>query len=128
MSKTTEEFIEEIRNLDDKEIVDYCFGSVFSHMNMLQKQVDKLVINKDEPTIVKQDRYKREDGTDTIDKWAARYPPEIFRIIMWIQMEKYQDRLGKKSPIVEEVGKIQDYANRWLQYEIEQEAIKQREV
>jgi hypothetical protein len=65
----------------------------------------------------KQDRYKAADGKDTIDKWAERYTAEEFRVIMWIQMEKYNDRLGKKDTVVNEVRKIADYAARWLEKE-----------
>jgi len=66
---------------------------------------------------VKQPRYLKEDGTDTIDKWAATRSHEVFREIMWAMMEKYKDRLGKKDPIPQEVGKMADYMNRWLEYE-----------
>jgi hypothetical protein len=65
----------------------------------------------------KQDRYKAADGKDTIDKWAERYTAEEFRVIMWIQMEKYNDRLGKKDTVVNEVRKIADYSARWLEKE-----------
>ncbi len=68
---------------------------------------------------MKQERYMNADGRDTIDRWADRYAdqPEIFRELMWCQMEKYHDRLGKKDSIVSEVGKIADYAARWLEVE-----------
>lgn len=66
---------------------------------------------------MKEERYKGSDGKDTIDKWADRYPIEIFREIMWVQMEKYKDRLGKKDEVVKEVRKIAKYAARWLQVE-----------
>jgi len=68
---------------------------------------------------MKQERYLNEDGTDTIDKWAATRSPEAFREIMFAQVEKYKDRLGKKDSIVSEVGKMADYMNRWLAYEKE---------
>ena len=68
---------------------------------------------------MKQERYLNEDGTDTIDKWAATRSPEVFREIMFAQVEKYNDRLGKKDSIVSEVGKMADYMNRWLAYEKE---------
>lgn len=64
-------------------------------------------------TLVKQARYKREDGTDTIDKWEREYTLEEFRVIMWVMMDKYHDRLGKKDSYAKEVRKIADYANRW---------------
>lgn len=65
----------------------------------------------------KEDRYKDANGKDTIDKWIERYPLETFRVIMWIQMEKYNDRLGKKDSPVEEVRKIAKYSARWLKVE-----------
>ena len=68
---------------------------------------------------MKQERYLKDDGTDTIDKWAATRSNEVFRDIMFAQVEKYHDRLGKKDSIVSEVGKMADYMNRWLEYEKE---------
>ena len=65
----------------------------------------------------KQPRYLKADGTDTIDKWAATRSHEVFREIMYAQVEKYNDRLGKKAPILEEVSKMADYMNRWVEYE-----------
>ena len=62
--------------------------------------------------VVKQERYLGEDGKDLIDKWAERYSPEEFRLIMFSMMEKYQERLGKKDSIAKECRKIADYANR----------------
>ena len=69
-----------------------------------------------------EDHYKKDDGTDTIDKWALRYrdDPDKFREVMWCLMEKYKDRLGKKDSIKKEVGKIADYAARWAAFEAEQ--------
>lgn len=70
----------------------------------------------------KQERYKSPDGKlDHIDECAANYTPEEFRGAMKFTIGKYQSRLGKKDNIVQEVTKIADYANRWLQYEIELE-------
>ena len=63
-------------------------------------------------SVVKQERYLGEDGKDLIDKWAERYSPEEFRLIMFAMMEKYQERLGKKDSIAKECRKIADYANR----------------
>jgi hypothetical protein len=60
----------------------------------------------------KQDRYLDEDGNDLIDRWAIRYTPEVFRIIMFAMMEKYQTRLGQKDSIAKECRKIADFANR----------------
>lgn len=71
----------------------------------------------------KQERYKSSDGKlDYIDACAANYTPEEFRGAMKFTIGKYQSRLGKKDNIVQEVTKISDYANRWLQYEVELES------
>lgn len=68
---------------------------------------------------MKQERYLNDDGTDTIDKWAATRSHDAFRAIMFAQVEKYYDRLGQKDPHLEEVTKMADYMNRWLEYEKE---------
>ena len=60
----------------------------------------------------KQPRYTNEDGRDLIDKWAERYNPEEFRLIMFAMIEKYQERMGKKDSVAKECRKIADYANR----------------
>lgn len=73
--------------------------------------------SESKPDQVKQERYLKEDGTDTIDKWAATRSHEVFREIMYAQVEKYKDRLGEKDPILEEVTKMADYMNRWVEYE-----------
>ena len=75
----------------------------------------------------KQERYKSLDGKlDYIDECAANYTPEEFRGAMKFTIGKYQSRLGKKDNIVQEVTKIADYANRWLQYEIKLENNKEK--
>ena len=65
-----------------------------------------------ESIVTKQERYLQEDGKDLIDKWAERYSPRDFRMIMFAVMERYQDRLGKKDHPAVECRKIADYANR----------------
>ena len=75
-----------------------------------QLTIEQVLGGQDE--IVKQERYLGEDGKDLIDKWAERYSPEEFRLIMFAMMEKYQERLGKKDSIAKECRKIADYANR----------------
>jgi len=81
-------------------------------------QIEALSLPEEsKPDQVKQPRYLKEDGTDTIDKWAATRSHEVFREIMYAQVEKYNDRLGKKAPILEEVTKMADYMNRWVEYE-----------
>lgn len=57
--------------------------------------------------------HKRPDGTDLIDEWWERYTPEVARILMWEQVKKYMNRLGKKDPIHIEVSKMADYLARW---------------
>jgi len=68
---------------------------------------------------MKQERYKNEDGSDLIDRWAETYEPEQFRLIMWAMVEEYNTRLGKKDSAFSEVTKMADYMNRWLEYEKE---------
>ena len=75
-----------------------------------QLTIEQVLGGQDE--VVKQERYLGEDGKDLIDKWAERYSPEDFRLIMFAMMEKYQERLGKKDSIAKECRKIADYANR----------------
>lgn len=65
---------------------------------------------------LKQERYTQ-DGTDWIDICAEDLTPEEFRGAMKFTIGKYIRRLGKKDSIDSEVGKIADYANRWLEYE-----------
>lgn len=57
--------------------------------------------------------HKRPDGTDLIDDWWDTYPPEVARVLMWEQVRKYMNRLGKKDPIHIEVAKMADYMRRW---------------
>lgn len=65
-----------------------------------------------------QDRYKQPNGGDLIDKWAKDHTREQFRFLMFRQMEKYQDRYGKKDSHASESRKIADYANRLYQQEM----------
>jgi len=69
----------------------------------------------------KQERYlsKATENKDLIDQWAERMSHEEFRAVMFAQVEKYNTRLGKKDVIVNEVTKMHDYMNRWLEYEEE---------
>lgn len=57
--------------------------------------------------------HKRPDGTDLIDDWWDTYPPEVARVLMWEQVRKYMNRLGKKDPVHIEVAKMADYMRRW---------------
>jgi hypothetical protein len=65
----------------------------------------------------KQQRYTDSDGLDWIDKSASQFDCDEFRGAMKFTIGKYMERLGKKDSIVNEVRKIADYAQRWLQYE-----------
>lgn len=59
------------------------------------------------------EHHKRPDGTDLIDDWWDTYPPEVARVLMWEQVRKYMNRLGKKDPVHIEVSKMADYLARW---------------
>lgn len=63
--------------------------------------------------------HKRQGGTDLIDDWWNDYQPEIARILMWEQVRKYKNRLGKKDPVHIEVSKMADYLRRWAEKELE---------
>mgnify|MGYP001446540743 CR=1 FL=1 len=65
----------------------------------------------------KQPRYQDAKGEDWIDECARTLTPEEFRGAMMFTMGKYIRRMGKKDDVKQEVGKLADYANRWLQYE-----------
>ena len=97
---------------DTKEFYEYFYGISKGELNY----------NPEDVVFPKQERYKDVDGKlDYIDECATKYTPEEFRGAMKFTIGKYQSRLGKKDNIVQEVTKIADYANRWLQYEIELE-------
>jgi hypothetical protein len=68
---------------------------------------------------MKQPRYKNEDGTDWIDECAASFTPEEFRGAMKFTIGKYKKRMGLKDAVEVEEAKIEDYENRWDQYERE---------
>jgi hypothetical protein len=65
----------------------------------------------------KQPRYQDAKGEDWIDECGRTLTPEEFRGAMMFTMGKYIRRMGKKDDVKQEVGKLADYANRWLQYE-----------
>ena len=65
----------------------------------------------------KTEHYLKQDGYDLIDRWAKDKTATEFRAIMSAQIDKYNDRVGKKDLIIDEVRKIVDYATRWLEYE-----------
>lgn len=66
---------------------------------------------------MKQERYQDKNGEDWIDEFARTATIEEFRGAMKFTIGKYNRRCGKKDEIAQEVGKIADYANRWLEYE-----------
>ena len=71
-----------------------------------------------ESVMPKQDRYKDKDGkSDYLDRTMKTMTPEQFRGAMMWTIGKYIDRLGEKDPVCEEVYKIADYSQRWLEYE-----------
>ena len=65
----------------------------------------------------RQERYTDDDGEDWIAKCAKEFTPEEFRGAMKFTIGKYLSRVGKKDSIVQEVTKIADYSNRWMEYE-----------
>ena len=66
---------------------------------------------------MKQERYLNDNGTDWIDECAAKLTPEEFRGAMKFTIGKYEKRMGKKDDIALEQAKIDDYKNRWSEYE-----------
>lgn len=65
----------------------------------------------------KQERYQDSTGEDWIDECQRNLVPAEFQGAMKFTIGKYLRRLGKKDSIVNEVRKIADYANRWLEIE-----------
>lgn len=65
----------------------------------------------------KQDRYKKQDGSDLIDRWIREDPPEEVRIKILAHVEAYLARYGKKDSHLSEALKIQDFINRLTNYE-----------
>ena len=66
---------------------------------------------------MKQPKYTGANGKDLIDRWEERHSIEDFRLILGSVMERYIERIGKKDCPVQEVTKLVDYANRWLEVE-----------
>ena len=65
----------------------------------------------------KNEIYTNAIGKDLIDDAADRYSDSEFRGAMRFNVEKYMRRLGKKDDVTKELGKIIDYATRWLEFE-----------
>ncbi len=72
--------------------------------------------------------HKRQDGSDLIDDWWSEYPPEVARVLMWEQVRKYKNRLGKKDPVHIEVTKMADYLRRWAEKERELAGVDAEEL
>ena len=66
---------------------------------------------------MKQERYRDATGEDWIDEFARTATAEEFRGAMRFTIGKYNRRMGKKDELTKEIGKIKDYAERWLDYE-----------
>jgi len=66
----------------------------------------------------KQERYTNDEGQDLIDEWATKLTHAEFRVVMFAMIGKYNRRLGKKEPIHQETAKMQDYMQRWHEYEV----------
>ena len=64
---------------------------------------------------MKQKRYLAKDGErDWIDKCADKLMLDEFIGAMFFTIGKYYQRMGKKDPEVQELGKIEDYKKRWI--------------
>jgi phosphopentomutase len=57
------------------------------------------------------------NGRDLIDECAEDMTPEAFRGAMLFNIRKYAKRYGRKDDMLKEARKIQDYANRLVEYE-----------
>jgi phosphopentomutase len=57
------------------------------------------------------------NGRDLIDECAEDMTPEQFRGAMLFNIRKYAKRYGRKDDMLKEAKKIQDYANRLVDYE-----------
>lgn len=69
------------------------------------------------PPTHKTDYYVDETGEDWIDECARTMTPDEFRGAMKFVIGKYLRRIGKKDNVEQELTKVADYTNRWLQYE-----------
>ena len=65
----------------------------------------------------KQPRYQDATGEDWIDEAARTFTAEEFRGAMRFSIGKYNRRMGKKDELIKEIGKIRDYASRWIEVE-----------
>lgn len=67
---------------------------------------------------MKQERYQDSQGEDWIDEFARTSTTEEFRGAMRFTIGKYNRRVGKKDEIIKEIGKMRDYCDRWIKYEV----------
>ena len=65
----------------------------------------------------KQARYQDATGEDWIDEAARTFTPEEFRGAMRFSIGKYNRRIGKKDDLIEEIEKMRDYCQRWIDVE-----------
>lgn len=66
---------------------------------------------------MKQQKYTGANGKDLIDRWEEKHTIRDFRLIIGSVMERYIERIGRKDDAVQEVEKLVDYAQRWLEVE-----------
>jgi len=65
----------------------------------------------------KQPRYQDATGEDWIDEAARTFTAEEFRGAMRFSIGKYNRRIGKKDDLIEEIEKMRDYCQRWIDVE-----------
>jgi len=89
-------------------------GLHYSELDAPDNNVDKV----SDSASRKQERYTNDEGQDLIDEWATKLTHAEYRTVMFAMIEKYNRRLGKKAPIHQETAKMQDYMQRWHEYEV----------
>ena len=82
----------------------------------IHKEIGESAVIEANPSS-KQTRYQTQSGEDLIDRWAREETPKTFRAKMLAHIEAYVARYGKKDKPLSEAKKIQDFANRLVQYE-----------
>lgn len=79
--------------------------------------MNKLILPEEKTAPVKQERYQCDAGEDWIDEFARTSTVEEFRGAMRFTIGKYNRRMGKKDEIIQEIEKMRDYCERWLEVE-----------
>lgn len=79
--------------------------------------MNKLILPEEKTAPVKQERYQCDSGEDWIDEFARTSTVEEFRGAMRFTIGKYNRRMGKKDEIIQEIEKMRDYCERWLEVE-----------